>query len=148
MLIPILSIGCLKAVYFNIKMSEPTNTIKTSYPNGKVVQRFTTIPYHGGSVAIQNDFTFDNALIIDLSEANVSYHTSQWKLHFMGSDLNNDTIHVDGDANVSTLFSVPPWYKFGDTLTITFNNFLKDISGMEYNLQPVYLVLERTKRAK
>jgi hypothetical protein len=148
LIISILFTCCLNAVYFNIEMAETTHTIKTSYPTGKLVQRFYNFPYHGGSVTIQNDFSFDRDIAINISDANVAYQGHRWKLHFMGDDLFKDTIHIDGDENVTTLFSVPSWYKFGDTLKISFDSFLKDLNGAEYHIQPVFLVLKKSKRAK
>lgn len=140
--------GCLNAVCFNIEMNEPTNIVKTSHPNGKVVQRFFTFPYHGGSIVIQNDFAFDKDLVIDVSEAKVSYKKAKWNLHFIGNDLYKDSIHIDSDENLTTLFSVPSWYKFGDTLRIDFDGFLKDLNGTEYQIKPVLLILRKSEGRK
>jgi hypothetical protein len=148
LIISILFTSCLNAVYFSIEMAGQDHTIKTHYPPGKLVQRFYNFPYHGGSVIIHNDFSFDRDILVNLSDANVSYQGHMLKLHFIGNDLGKDTIHIDGDENLTTLFSVPFWYKFGDTLKINFDGFLKDLNGTEYYIQPVSMVLKKSKRTK
>lgn len=140
--------GCLKAVYFDIDMHDTGNTVKTSYLNGKIVQKFYCFPYHGGSIAIQNNFSFDQDLVINLDGPIVLYHETQWKLHFIGPDLKKDTLHINGDDNISTLFSLPSWYRFGDTLKISFDGFVENIHGSKYCVPTVWMVLRKTKRRK
>ncbi len=140
--------SCLHPVYYNIKLNNGLTTIKTNFTNGKIVQRFFTIPYHGGSIAIYHDFTFEKNLIISVKDSYVSDHKGQWRLNFVGRDIKKDTIHIDGDANLTTVFSVPPWYRPGDTIQVHFEGFSKDIDGNEYNIDPIYLVLNKGSRRK
>src|SRR5215471_4246528 len=88
-------ISCLNPVYFSIDVSNGTTKVKSKFTTGNIVQSFYSIPWHGGSVFIYNDFSFEGRLILSLDESYVYYKGSKSKLNFMGKDINKDTIQID-----------------------------------------------------
>lgn len=146
--IPFFLLSCLRPAYFSIIVQDQTNPVKTSFSNGKLVQSFSCMPYHNGSVVIRNDFTFSTEIVLNIKNTEVEYKGRISNLHFIGSNIDKDTIHIDGDENIITLFEMPPAYMYGDTIKVRFDNFLHDIEGREHKIAPLLLVMKKSKASK
>lgn len=106
------------------------------------------MPYHNGSVVIRNDFTFSKDIVLIIENTKVEYKNRITNLHFIGSNIDKDTIHIDGDENIITLFEMPPSYVYGDTIKVSFDNFINDLEGREYKIAPLLLVMKKSKASK
>lgn len=83
---------------------------------------------NSGVFFIYWDFSFNKRLVVNLEDVKVLYKGHGMKLHFL-READKDTLHIDGDENLLTVFRIPFEVKVGDTVTLDPENFLHDETG-------------------
>lgn len=125
---------------YNIKFPENVEPYKVQFGNNKVVMSLTDMKrVHNGIFFLYWDFAFDKRLVVNLEDARVRYKGYGMKLNFPGNAIEKDTLHIDGDKNLLTVFRIPFDINVGDTITLDLENFLRDETDKNYTFEPIYL---------
>ena len=134
-------VSCSPKLKFGLTLTDKTVVKKVVFGKNKDAISFDMSYWRRGTFFIRHDFSFDQDLVVSLQEARVWYKDFGFPFNFIGPDLHKDTLHIDGDDNVLTVFSVPLNVKLGDTLFLKLDNFLTDIEGNKYEFQPIPLIV-------
>jgi hypothetical protein len=132
--------GCSSHMPYSLNFPENVEPYKVQFGNNKVVMSLTDMKrVHNGIFFLYWDFAFDKRLVVNLEDARVRYKGYGMKLNFPGDAINKDTLHIDGDENLLTVFRIPFDVKVGDTITLDLENFLRDEAGKSYTFEPIQL---------
>jgi hypothetical protein len=135
--------SCTHNFYFKVDVGTAGNKLKTNFSEGSIVQIVEPIYLHGGSIAIYNDFSFNDSLIISLKNCYIEDSRGKWKLHFLAENIGKDQIRIDGDDNKTIIVNLPPWIKDGDTVNIDFSDFMESNKGIKYPLNRMTIVIKK-----
>ena len=132
--------SCSWHMPYNLNFPENVEPYKVQFGNDKVIMSLTDMKsVHNGIFFLYCDFAFDKRLVVNLEDARVRYKGFGMKLNFPGDAINKDTLHIDGDENLLTVFRIPFDVKVGDTITLELENFLRDETGKSFTFEPIHL---------
>lgn len=132
--------GCSWHMPYNLNFPENVDPYKVQFGSEKVVMSLTDMKsMHSGIFFLYCDFAFGKRLVVNLEDARVRYKGYGMKLNFPGDVINKDSLHIDGDENLLTVFRIPFDVKVGDTITLDLENFLSDETGRQYEFGPINL---------
>ena len=138
--------SCIPKHTHNLAFSDTSNITKVYFGQNKDAIQLEMFYWRRGTFFLYHDFSFDKRLIVDIHDAHIWYKGYGLAFNFTGKDINKDTLHIDGDENITTAFSVPFKVQVGDTLTLRLDNFLYDEEGKEYTFKPIYLIVSQYKK--
>ena len=141
-LFPVMTLtSCFPKLTYSLTLTDSSNIKKVSFGQNKDVITLDMFHYRKGTFFLHHDFSFDKRLVINLQDAKVWYKHYGLPFNFIGSAIKKDTLHIDGDDNLLTVFSIPFKVEVGDTLTLDFENFLQDDKGTTYRFDSIILIV-------
>ena len=138
--------ACMPRHAYSLALGDVSNINKVYFGQNKDVIHLDMFYWRQGTFFLSHDFSFNKRLIVNIQEAKVWYKQYGLPLNFIGNDIKKDTLHIDGDENLLTVFSVPFKVQVGDTLTLMLDNFLYDEEGKEYKFEPIHLIATQYKK--
>lgn len=142
-------ISCRSSYFYSISFNYEQTKHKIDFgQDSEIMTIYSLGRFDAGTFSIYHDFSFNKRLIVNLKDARIYYKGIGFPLNFIAENIKKDTLHIDGDDNLSTIFSIPIKLNSGDTLLVDLKNFLYDEQEQQYYFNPIHLIIDRKTTKK